>query len=387
MAMKKKNGKLELHVLVVSVMLLAGLFACTAFVPSDTLAQTRRGIITIDAPGAVNTVVTAINDSGVITGFYFGGSGDSHGFVRSPDGTFVLFDSPLGGAPNPTSINNAGVITGFYGDGNFGIFGGSHGFVRTPDGTLTSFDAPIDPANLFPGTLPYSINSQGQIAGTYSVNCSDAQLAISPPVFPPCNNGLLRQPDGTITTFYAPNFQGGMLAANMNESGAIAGYSTDGQSQHGFLGAAGGTLAILDPPGSPGSTNTSIAAINSSGEIVGSFTSFTATNYTPRNFVRSPNGTFTVFDPPGACPGSFHLAYALSDSGTVAGVYNDCFHSFSYTFVFLRFADGTFASFFPGLNSGYQLVAGINSSNKVVGTYQDGNGGLHGYLWPGNAGK
>jgi len=103
--------------------------------------------------------------------------------------------------------------------------------------------------------------------------------------------------------------------------------------------------------------------------------------------VRSPNGAFTVFDPPGACPGSFHLAYALSDSGTVAGVYNDCVHDYSYTFVFLRFADGTFASFFPGLNSGYQLVAGINSSNAVVGTYQDGNRRLHGYLWPGNSGK
>jgi len=386
--MKKNNGKPGLHVLVVSVMLLAGFFACIAFVPSATLAQTRRGIITIDAPGAVNTVVTAINDSGVITGFYYGGSGDSHGFVRSPDGTFVLFDSPLGGAPNPTSINNAGVITGFYGDGNFGAFGGSHGFVRTPDGTLTSFDAPIDPANPMPGTTPYSINSRGQIAGTYSVNCSDAQLAISPPVFPPCNNGFLRQPDGTITTFSAPNFQGGMLAARMNESGAIAGYFFDGQYEHGFLGAADGTFAILDPPpGSPGSRNTSIAGINSSGEIAGSFTRFTDTSNTPHNFVRSPHGAFTVFDPPGACPGSFHLAYALSDSGTVAGVYNDCIHDYSYTFVFLRFADGTFASFFPGLNSGYQVVAGINSSNAVVGTYKDGNGGLYGYLRPGNAGN
>jgi len=378
--MKKKNGKVGLHVLVVNVMLLAGFFACIAFVASATLAQTGPGIITIDAPGAVNTVATAINASGVVAGYFYGSSGDSHGYMRNPDGTFVLFDSPLGGAPIPTSINNAGVIAGWYGDGNFGAFGGSHGFVRTPDGTLTSFDAPIDPANPMPGTLPFSINSRGQIAGTYSVNCSDAQLAISPPVFPPCNNGFLRQPDGTITTFYAPNFQGGMLAAIMNESGAIAGYSTDGQSQHGFLRAADGTLAILD---APGSRDTLIAAINSRGEIAGSFRD---TTNTPRNFVRSPNGAFTAFDPPSACPGSAS-AYALSESGTAAGVYSDCSHSYSYTFVFLRFADGTFASFFPGLNSGYQVVAGINSSNAVVGTYQDGNGGLHGYLRPGNAGK
>src|SRR5690348_11628261 len=107
MVMKRKTGKLGLYVLVVSVMLLAGLFACTAFVPSATLAQTNPGIITIDAPGAVNTVVTAINDRGVIAGFYFGSPGGRHGFVRSPDGTFVLFDSPLGAEAIPTSINDA----------------------------------------------------------------------------------------------------------------------------------------------------------------------------------------------------------------------------------------------------------------------------------------
>jgi hypothetical protein len=377
---KKKNGKLGLHVLAVTAVLLTGLFACIAFGPLATLAQTSPGIITIDVPGAVGgTVATAINAAGVIAGLYFASDG-IHGFVRNPDDTFVSFDSPLGpGYIYPTSINNAGVITGFYLDGNFGAFGGSHGFVRTPDGTLTSFDAPIDPANPMPGTLPYSINSRGQVAGTYSVNCSDAQLAISPPIFPPCNNGFLRQPDGTITTFYAPNFQGGMLAASMNERGAIAGYSHDGQSQRGFLRMPDGTFTSIDPP-DPGATW--VAGINSRGEVAGAFSSSGLPN-----FLRTSGGSFTLFNPPLACPGDFHLAYALSESGTVAGVYNDCFHSYSYTFVFLRFADGTFTSFFPGFTSGYSLVAGINSSNAVVGTYRDAYYRPHGYLWPGNAGN
>jgi hypothetical protein len=67
------------------------------------------------------------------------------------------------------SINNAGVITGFYDDPNFGSFGNGavHGFVRRPDGTFTTFDAPFDPSNPTPGTIPYSINSAGQIAGRY----------------------------------------------------------------------------------------------------------------------------------------------------------------------------------------------------------------------------
>jgi len=49
-----------------------------------------------------------------------------------------------------------------------------HGFVRTPDGTFTIFDAPgaSSPGCGYPGTEPSGINDEAEITGFYSdVNC------------------------------------------------------------------------------------------------------------------------------------------------------------------------------------------------------------------------
>ena len=49
-------------------------------------------------------------------GSYFDINFNSHGFVRSPDGTITTFGPPFCtgvGAGGPTSINDEGVITGY----------------------------------------------------------------------------------------------------------------------------------------------------------------------------------------------------------------------------------------------------------------------------------
>jgi len=352
------------------------LVLCGLVLGSRASAQAQPPIITIDAPGATGgTVAMAINASGVIAGYYFASDG-THAFVRNTDGTFVSFDSPVGAGITPMSINNAGVITGFYGDPNFVSFGGyavPRGFVRTPDGTFTTFDAPIDPSNPTPGTIPYSINSAGQIAGRYWIcNIQDN----------PCTDGFLRQPDGTIATFHAPNGQGSTWTPGVDAAGAVAGYFVDlsNFTQHGFLRAPDGTFTVIDVPNVP--QGTSITTINSSGKTAGTFLDTHSSNH--GGFVRSPNGTFTVFDVPAACPGCFQVA-AVNNVGTVAGTFQNGIDD--RTQVFLRFADGTFRNFFPGLSSGYSLVAGINSSNAVVGTYVDASDVPHGYLRPGNVGN
>ncbi len=366
--MRRNIGKGSLSFLLVLCGLLLG---------SRASAQTQSPIITIDAPGATRgTVATAINASGVIAGYYFASDG-THGFVRNLDGTFVSFDSPLGpsaGQIVPMSINNAGVITGFYNDPNFGSFGNGavHGFIRKPDSTFTTFDAPIDPSNPTPGTLPYSIDSAGQIAGRYWIcNIQDN----------PCTDGFLRQPDGTIATFAAPNGQGSTWTQGIDAAGAVAGYFVDltNFTEHGFLRAPDATFTVIDVPGAP--PGTAITAINARGETAGTFLNTQCSNH---GFLRSPNGTFTVFDVPAACSGCFQVA-GVNDAGTVAGTFQDGIDD--STQVFLRFADGTFTNFSPGNRSGYALVAGINSSNSVVGTYQDANGAPHGYLRSGNAGN
>jgi hypothetical protein len=65
----------------------------------------------------------------VITGYYFEGN-NSHGFLRSRDGTFTTFDPPGSVDTYPTSINPAEAIVGnYHGDAS----GVEHGFLRRHD--------------------------------------------------------------------------------------------------------------------------------------------------------------------------------------------------------------------------------------------------------------
>src|SRR5208282_6585620 len=85
-----------------------------------------------------------------------------------PQGTFTTIDVPGAGTgvfqgTIGFSINANGDIAGIY------LVAGNvaHGFVRTADGTITKFDAPNAGTGRNQGTFPFSINSGGDIAGMY----------------------------------------------------------------------------------------------------------------------------------------------------------------------------------------------------------------------------
>ena len=63
----------------------------------------------------------------------------------------------------PFSINTAGAIAGMYYDANNAY----HGFVRAATGTITTFEAPGAGTGAAQGTVSFSINTAGDIAGTY----------------------------------------------------------------------------------------------------------------------------------------------------------------------------------------------------------------------------
>jgi hypothetical protein len=123
------------------------------------------GKITTLAPPNATSIgfQLAINLTGVITGNYVAANsegGVSRGFVRSPNGTFAIFDAaPCCISTYPTSVNDFSVVTGSYND-EFLI---SHGFVRTSYGVITSFDPP----GAEQGTFPVAINLDGAITGSY----------------------------------------------------------------------------------------------------------------------------------------------------------------------------------------------------------------------------
>src|SRR5580658_5745901 len=65
-----------------------------ALVPAPASAAPAPGqYTTIDVPGAASTVVVGVNDSGLVSGFYFDSSGNEHGFIDR-NGSFTTVDVP-----------------------------------------------------------------------------------------------------------------------------------------------------------------------------------------------------------------------------------------------------------------------------------------------------
>jgi hypothetical protein len=101
---------------------------------SDALAQQApdsasiQVITTFDYPGSGNsTFPTAINDHGDIAGIYVDMGGITRGFVRFRNGKFsapIVEPNDTGGATSAKGINHARVISGFY----TGSDGFSHGY-------------------------------------------------------------------------------------------------------------------------------------------------------------------------------------------------------------------------------------------------------------------
>ena len=185
----------------------------------------------------------------MIIGSYVDASGVTHGFLRTPSGSFTTIDVPGSTFTTPTSITPGGVIIGWYGDAS----GGTHGFLRALDGSITSFDAP--PGGFIVGSFyilggpPPSVNPAGDIAGTYF----DASFV---------EHGFLRTRDGTFTTI---DF--------------------------------------------PGAFFTEVLAINPAGVIVGDFCN-AVTCF--QGFVRTPDGTFTVINANAGIPTGINPAGAIT---------------------------------------------------------------------------
>ena len=127
------------------------------FLSNDTYTDFR-------VPGACTTYITALNDADDFAGLaYFhqsdNGCNDLKSFV-SIGGNITIF-TVIGAGVDFTQaegMNNLGQVVGFYGDRN-----GVHGFLRDADGTLTF---PID----YPGavaTALIGINDKGWMTGYY----------------------------------------------------------------------------------------------------------------------------------------------------------------------------------------------------------------------------
>ena len=356
----------------------------------STSAQNSR-IVSFDAPGADTTpgdlngtYPSSINVWGFITGSYQGADTVFHGFLRSPEGRFTTFEAPgadtTAGSFNgtsPNSINDLGVITGSYTDAN----GFSHGFLRSPDGKFTTFDVPG--VGGF-GSTPIAINLEGAVVGYYT----DAI-----PEF----HAFLRSPNGTFTTWSGPgacdngqpNGCYGSSATNINIFGIAVGGFEDNSGNfvdHGLIRRPDGTLTTFDVPGAgtglyqgsgcPGCAR----GLNQLGAIAGTYID---ANSVQHGFLRSPDGKFTTFDAPGAGTGSNQgtgcpsdCPTSLNDWGAITGIYIDT--NFVYH-GYLRSPEGKIVTVDP-VGSIFTFSDGINDLGSITGYYVDANDVYHGFL-------
>lgn len=199
-------------------------------------------------PGAAQTQVVAINDSGTTAGFYVDPQGDNFGWVLKQGVWKVVIDPHTTGNVNQVlGINNEGKAVGFY----------TTGAANTPHAFEFNFHADTYSAIRIPGATSSTatgINNFGAISGFYT-NKAGATLGFV----------LYR---GHLTSFSGPGSTNTM-AFGINNFFKVVGSYTVGNATHGFV-RSNGKLTTVDDPNGVGTTI--INGLNNHGQLVGFYT-------------------------------------------------------------------------------------------------------------------
>jgi len=325
----------------------------------------------IDVPGAgtgqgQGTGLQAINSSGAITGEWKDSSSVCHGYIRTKEGELTLFDVPGAGTqPNqgtrPYHMNDDGVIVGIYQDKD----GAAHGFLRDPSGEIsTSFSK--DTSRATPSTYSAGINSAGAFVGSYSGMDNIV-------------HGFVRFPDGEFTTidypFEATKTETITTPNSINDSGVIVGeygvidgvivggYMNSQNANHCFLRSPEGVFITIDPADNILASHA--WSVNATGILAGWFTDQKPSHH---GFTREQDGTITIIDVPsaGTSNGQGTTIFSINDSGTITGWYIDAKNR---THGFVRFNQAKNSQADSG-----NLDAGFGNDGIVPTSISDGGG-------------
>ena len=242
--------------------------------------------------------------------------------------------------------------------------------------TLTTFEVPGAGTGPMQGTIASSIDTAGDIAGTYLDSNGIA-------------HGFVRTANGTIKTYTAPlaGVAGkgstkdgkGTFFTSMDASGDIAGYYSDTNNlYHGLFLPAKGSMTTFDAPGATawGHLGTSASSINTAGVITGIYRD---ANLVHHGFIRAANDKFVQVDASGAGAGMYQGTEptCINAAGTIAGIYVDA-DGASHGFVLL--AGGTKPTDFDVPGAVATTPTSINTAGDIAGTYTDQKNLEHGFL-------
>jgi len=187
------------------------------------------------APYTAHNEATGINNLGQVVGNCSSSAtvnGNTKSYVAGGGTLTFLSDAPgsfNGASTFARAINDSGVIVGWFLDA---CQCNAHGFALN-GGTYTTLDAPG-----FPSTYAYGINQQGQIVGATQLTFGGANQGFF------LNNGTytaINDPSAGPT--------GGTTASSISDAGQVVGSFTDASSvQHGFA-LFDGSFATIDATG------------------------------------------------------------------------------------------------------------------------------------------
>ncbi len=211
-------------------------------------------------PGAAQTQVTGLNNSGVTVGFWSSMNNaslvnDNSGFWAR-GGQFHNANFPAGAAASPPvdqllGVNDSGVAVGFWTDAN----GDNHGYtVNISTGT---FSAVTDPNAPGASLTAAAINSGGDIAGFYTnpANGNTDGFLMAGHTFID-----LSVPGASSTMAFGVNGDDEVVGTYTAGSGASA-------ATHGFTWTLGGGFQSIDDPHGLGTTT--VNGVNDAGDLVG----------------------------------------------------------------------------------------------------------------------
>lgn len=211
------------------------------------LLDRTGGWHTLDVPGATFTIARGLNDRGDVVGRFEGADGIGHGFVFS-NGHYRTIDYP-GPARTETfawAINNSGAVVG-----RFTLPGrdGPHGFLLM-DGKWSRIDHPTSRTSAANG-----INSSGEIVGIWF---DDDR-----------NEHSFRLKRGAFSPMDVPGSRRTLVDAVL-DSGTVSGTYTDARGVHrGYVMDARGCVMTMDQARYPGLTV--VRGLNAKGDLVGRY--------------------------------------------------------------------------------------------------------------------
>ena len=294
---------------------------------------TTYDYVTFTGPGGTDAYPQAINNNGLVVGYYLDASGNQHGFLRAPDGAITTIDVPGAAVTAPASISSTGWIAGSY---NTVCCQPQRGFRLAPDGkTFVTFQ--VDGAF----TLAVSVNASGQVTGS-----TTARGGL----------GFVTSDGQTFTTFQDPS--GSTYPTWINDRGDVVGYAYDDYQTQAFRRITDGTFGEFGL-----GLGSQAVAINNSYQVVGSYG---VPGVGLRAYLRSADGAMTNLN------GT--QATGLNNNGQVIGAFGP------YA---LYNPDGSYVAVtIPGAASSHALA--INDSGQIAGTYtvtgSDGKTHTYGFL-------